>query len=97
MEWTSCLTYLIEKSTAPFPKVSPGEESILEQEAKKGGDLWLELSLPYYVLNVIFLLLVKVLLNLFELLDYESTCRGISLVKDVLICVDIDFPVAHCF
>jgi hypothetical protein len=82
---------------APFPEVVPSEESILYQEPKKGGDLWPELSLPYYVPNVIFLLLVEVLLNLFDLLDDESTCHGIFPAKDVLICVDMDFPVAHCF
>jgi hypothetical protein len=82
---------------APFPEVVPGEESILYQEPKKGGDLWPELSLPDYVPNVIFFLLVEVLLNLIGLLDCESTCHGISPVKDVLICVDTDFPVAHCF
>jgi hypothetical protein len=82
---------------APFPEVIPGEESILYQEPKKGEDLWPELSLLYYVPNVIFFLFVEVLLNMIGLLDCESTCRGISPEEDVFVCADTDFPIAHCF
>jgi hypothetical protein len=82
---------------ASFPEVIPCEESIMYQEPKKGGDLWPELSLPDYVPNMILFLIVEAFLNLISLLDCESTCHGISLVEDVLVCADTNFLVAHYF